>query len=102
MVAFDDCTGDREGFDAVGIYGSLGEPADVFDFMRFFVEHFNEVGAYNLAFFFGVGHTFEVFEEAGRGVDADDVEAEAFVVAEDGCEFVFTEHSVVDENAGEA
>ena len=102
VVALDYGSGDGEGLDAVGVYCALGEPADVLNLAGFLVEDLDEVGADDLSLSLGVGDALEVAEEAGGGVDSHDVEAEALVVAEDGCELVLAEHSVVDEYAGEA
>ena len=101
VVALDGCAGDGEAFDAVGVDGSLSEPFDVFDLMGFFIKHIDEAFAYDLALAFGFGDSGEFAEEFFRGVDADHVEAETFVVVEHVAEFVFAQHAVVYEDAGE-
>lgn len=101
VVALDDFAGDVEALNAVGVDGALGQPAGVGNLGGFGVEDLHEVAADNLALLFGVAHAGEVGEELLGGIHADDVEAEAFVVAHDVAELVLAEHAVVHEDAGE-
>ena len=101
MVALDCGAGDREGFDAVGIDGALCEPFDVFDLVGFFVKHVDEPLAYDLAFALGVGHACQLLEKFSRRIHADYIQSETFVIVHHVCELVFTQHSMVHENAGQ-
>ena len=100
VVALDDLTRDVEAFDAVGVDGSLRQPACVGNLAGFGVEDFHKVAADDLAFLFRLLHSRQVAEELFRSVYANDVEAEAFVVAHDIVELVLPEHTVVDKDAG--
>ena len=102
MVALDDLAGDVQGFDAVGVDGSLCEPACAFDLACFLVEDFDEVAADDLALLLGVADSGEVCEELGGGIYAADVQPEAFIVVEDIAELVLAEQAVVHEDTGEA
>ena len=71
------------------------------NFLRFLIKYFHEVAADDFALLLGFCDALEVAEELLRGIHADDVEAEAFVVAQHVLELVFAQHAVVHENARE-
>ncbi len=72
------------------------------DALRFIVEDGDELRADALALGFRVGNTGKLLEETLAGVDGDDVEAELVAqVLLHILEFVFAQHAVVYEDAGE-
>ena len=101
MVALYGCSGNGQRLDAVGIDGALAQPFHIGDFVGLLVEYVDESFADNLAFLFGVGHSGEFLEEFCRCVDSYHVQAESLVISEHVGEFVFAQHSVVNEYAGE-
>ncbi len=101
MVALDGGAGDRERFDAVGIYCALSEPFHIGELMCLFVKHVDKSFADDLAFLFGIGHSGEFLEELCRSVDSDHIEAKSLIVAHHVAELVLAEHAVVNEYAGE-
>jgi hypothetical protein len=105
VVAFDHgggVAGDGDGFDDVGIEGSLGEEFGVADFFHGVFEDFDEGASDDFAFAFGFGDAFEALEEEASGVFV--VELDFEVLAEDFADdagFAVAEDAVVDEDAGE-
>ena len=69
--------------------------------MGFLIENVDEPFAYYLAFALGVGHPCEFREEFCRGIHADYVQAETFIIVEHVFELVFAQHAVVNEYAGQ-
>ena len=102
VVALDDFARDVEAFDAVGVDGALRQPFGIGDFAGLGVEHVHEALADNLALALRLGHAGEFGEELLGSVHADNVEAEALVVAHHVAELVLAQHAVVNEDTGEA
>ena len=60
-------------FEDVGIDGSLCEELDAVELSSLLLKHADELGADDLALFFGLGNACELVEEAIHGVDIDEV-----------------------------
>ena len=101
VVALDDFAGDVEALDAVGIDSALRQPLGIRYFLRFGVEDFHKVAAYDLTLLFRLFHSGQVGKEFVAGIHANDIESESFVVVHDIAELVFAEHAVVHEDTGQ-
>ena len=100
MMALDDLTGDVERLDAVGIDSALCQPTGIGNLASLSIEHLHKVATDDLTFLFGITDTSKVCKELRAGIDADNIEAQHFVVFHHLRELVLTKHSVIDEDAG--
>ena len=101
MMALDNLSGDVKTLYAVGIDGALCEPFCTCYFLCLGVKNLHEVAADDLSFLLRVGHTGKVGEELLAGIHTDDVKSETLIVVHHVAELVFSEHSVIDKDAGE-
>jgi len=89
-------------FDHVRVNGPLRQPPGVVEPARFGLENLDELAADDLAFLFRVGDALEVAEEAGSGIDVNDLDAE---IAGEGLHhllgFVEAQEPVINEHAGQ-
>ncbi len=97
----------RTRLDHIGIERTLHQPLDLaFTFLNppgFPLEYFDEFVADNLALLLGIADAFELAEKAVGGIDG--IETQAKFIAQrllHLLEFVFAQHTVVHENAGQA
>ncbi len=89
MMALYNHARDTKALYAVGIDSALRKPLGIGNLLCLSVEHLDEVASYNLTFLFGVGDSFEVFEELLRRIDTDNVKSESFVSLHNLLELVF-------------
>ena len=97
----------RARLDHVGVERTLHQPLDLafalLDAAGFFLEHFDEFVANDLAFLLGIIHAFELSEKTVGGVDGIEVKAE-FIAQRFlyFLEFVLAQHAIVHEDASQA
>ena len=101
VMAFNHRTCDRQGFDAVGVNGTLCQPLHVFNLVSFFIEYVDKSFADDFTFAFRFGYACQFGKELFAGVYADNVQSEAFVIMKHIAEFVFAKHAVVDEDTSQ-
>ena len=102
VMALDDLARDVQRLDTVWIDGTLRQPLGIGDLLRLGIEHLHEVAADDLTLLLRLIDTSQVSEELLAGIDTDHVEAQYFIVVHHLTELVLTEHTVIDEDTGEA
>ena len=68
VMAFNHRTCDRQGFDAVGVNGTLCQPLHVFNLVSFFIEYVDKSFADDFTFAFRFGYACQFGKELFAGV----------------------------------
>ena len=102
VVTLNDLTRDVQRLDTIGIDCTLRQPLGIGDLLRLGIEHLNEIAADDLTLLLRIGDTSQVSEELLAGIDSDHVETQHLIVVHHLTELVLTEHTVIDEDTGEA
>jgi hypothetical protein len=101
VVALDNLTRVVDRLDDIWVDGTLTKPFSVGNLLSFLIKYLDKVAANDFAFLLRVSHASEVTIETRFSVYADDIEAEALVVAEYILKLIFAEQSVIHEDTGE-
>src|SRR5512133_764406 len=89
----------RYRFDHIRVDGSLGQPVYAFDLTCFRLKNIDEYLSDDLPFLFRIGYSIEGVEEQLRCIYALYIQVHVPVGIEDILKFIFSEKSVIDENA---
>ena len=100
-MAFDSLARNVQALDAVGINGTLRQPAGIGYLVRFGIEYFDKITTDDFTLLFGLGHSLQILEKLRAGIYANHVQSQTLVVAHHIPEFVLAEQTVIYKNTGQ-